>query len=161
MWFSTGISRIKRAFKWLCLKTRQTPQSGQNVHRFQVRTPICHIVPVSRAYGYIYPPPPNSPYTPLAPPSPSPGIPPPPLAFSVKPPPPAEEKGAGGQGPGVGGGGAEAPFTAKTSPFFGENALEPHSVGKLDVGNLAFSNTADRSRLSLGPASHVVLYFTA
>ena len=24
---------------------------GQNVHRFQVRTPICHIVPVSRAYG--------------------------------------------------------------------------------------------------------------
>ena len=36
----------------------------------------------------------------------------------------------GGGGPGVctgnlggGGGGAEAPFTAKTSPFFGENAL--------------------------------------
>ena len=50
MWFSTGISSIKRTFKWLYLKTRQSPQNGQNVHRFQVRTPICHIVPVSRAY---------------------------------------------------------------------------------------------------------------
>ena len=49
-WFSTGISSINRTFKWLCLKTRQTPQNGQNVHSFQVRTPICHIVPVSRAY---------------------------------------------------------------------------------------------------------------
>ena len=35
---------INRAFKWLCLKTRQTCQNGQHVHRFQVRTPICHIV---------------------------------------------------------------------------------------------------------------------
>ena len=40
-----------------------------------------------------------------------------------------EGGGRGGGGPGVctgnlaGGGGAEAPFTAKTSPFFGENAL--------------------------------------
>ena len=50
MWFSTGICSINRTFKWLWLKTRQTPQNGQNVHRFQVRTPICHIVPVSRAY---------------------------------------------------------------------------------------------------------------
>ena len=31
-------------------ETQQTPQAGQKVHRFQVRTPICHIVPVSRAY---------------------------------------------------------------------------------------------------------------
>ena len=53
MWFSTGISSINRTFKWLCLKTRQAPQNGQNVHRFQVRTPICHIVPVSHAYGYM------------------------------------------------------------------------------------------------------------
>ena len=29
---------------------QETPQNGQNVHRFQVRTPICHIVPVSHAY---------------------------------------------------------------------------------------------------------------
>ena len=26
------------------------PQNGENVHGFQVRTPICHIVPVSRTY---------------------------------------------------------------------------------------------------------------
>ena len=31
----------------------RNPQNGQNVHGFQVRTPICHIVPVSRAYGYM------------------------------------------------------------------------------------------------------------
>ena len=31
----------------------RTPQDGQNVHGFQVRTPICHIVPVSRTYGYM------------------------------------------------------------------------------------------------------------
>ena len=51
MWFSTGICSINRASAWLWLKTQETPQNGQNVHRFQVRTPICHIVPVSRAYG--------------------------------------------------------------------------------------------------------------
>ena len=55
MWFSTGISSINRTFKCLWLKTRQTPQNGHNVHRFQVRTPICHIVPVSRAHrGGVY-----------------------------------------------------------------------------------------------------------
>ena len=32
--------------------------------------------------------------------------------------------GSAPQGPGVGGGGPEAPFTAKTSPFFGENAFK-------------------------------------
>ena len=51
-WFSTGIWRINRASAWLWLKTQETHQNGQNVHRFQVRTPICHIVPVSRAYLY-------------------------------------------------------------------------------------------------------------
>ena len=50
-WFSTGIYSINRASAWLWLKTQETPQNGQNVHRFQARTPICHIVPVSRAYG--------------------------------------------------------------------------------------------------------------
>ena len=57
MRFSTGTSSINRTFKWLYLKTRQTPQNGQNVHRFQVRTPICHIVPVSRTYvvGGVFP----------------------------------------------------------------------------------------------------------
>ena len=27
----------------------ENPQNGENVRGFQVRTPICHIVPVSRA----------------------------------------------------------------------------------------------------------------
>ena len=31
---------------------RNPPQNGQNVYGFQVTTPICHIVPSSRAYGY-------------------------------------------------------------------------------------------------------------
>ena len=35
---------------------QETHQNDQNVHGFQVRTPICHIVPVSRAYPA--PPPP-------------------------------------------------------------------------------------------------------
>ena len=35
---------------WLWLETQENPQNGQNVCGFQVRTPICHIVPVSRAY---------------------------------------------------------------------------------------------------------------
>ena len=64
----------------------------------------------------------------------------PPLGFSVKPPPPPQNKGgagargrrAGGRGRGAGGwggGGAEAPFTAKTSPLFGENAFKGHIQG--------------------------------
>ena len=32
-------------------------KNGQNMHGFQVRTPILHIVPVSRAYPTIPPPP--------------------------------------------------------------------------------------------------------
>ena len=40
---------------------------------------------------------------------------------TVKPPPPPKRKG--GRGEVGGGGGAEAPFTLKTSPFFGENAF--------------------------------------
>ena len=43
-----------KASEWLWLKTQETPQHGQDVHGFQVRTPSCHSVPVSRAY---YPPP--------------------------------------------------------------------------------------------------------
>ena len=43
-------SVINRTSKWQNLKTQQTLLNGQNVHRFQDRTPICHIVPVSRAY---------------------------------------------------------------------------------------------------------------
>ena len=50
-WFSTGIFGINRASGWLWLEIQETHQNGQNVHGFQVRTPICHIVPVSRAYG--------------------------------------------------------------------------------------------------------------
>ena len=51
MWFSIGIYSINRTSELLWLKLQQTPQNGQNVHGFPVRTPICHIVPVSRAYG--------------------------------------------------------------------------------------------------------------
>ena len=75
------------------------------------------------AYPASAPPPPppkkNSPCTPLAlPPPPSLLEDPPPLGFSVKPPPPPEEKGGGAGARGRGwAGGAEAPFTAKTSPF--------------------------------------------
>ena len=50
-WFSTGIYSINRASEWLWLEMLEAPQNGQNVRGFQVRTPICHIVPVSRAYG--------------------------------------------------------------------------------------------------------------
>ena len=42
-WFSTGIYSINRASGAMA--------KLQNVRSFQVRTPICHIVPVSRAYG--------------------------------------------------------------------------------------------------------------
>ena len=56
-WVSTGISSINRVSWWLWLETQKAPWNGQNVHGFRVRTPICHIVPVSRAYGYPPPPP--------------------------------------------------------------------------------------------------------
>ena len=75
---------------------------------------------------------PKSPYTPL-----------PPLSWKTRPPPPRifsktptapQEKGGGGRGEGpVGGGGAEAPFTAKTSPLFGENALTPEFLIRIFV----------------------------
>ena len=60
-WVSTGIYSVNRASEWIWLETQETPQNGQNVRGFQVRTPICHIVPVSRAY----PPPPVVPFPPL------------------------------------------------------------------------------------------------
>ena len=47
----TGIYSINRASEWLWPETEEAPQNGQNVHGFRVRTPICHIAPVSRAYG--------------------------------------------------------------------------------------------------------------
>ena len=46
----TGIYSKNRASGWLWLENQDAPQNGQNVHSFPVRTPICHIVPVSRAY---------------------------------------------------------------------------------------------------------------
>ena len=49
-WLFIGIYSINRDSDWPCLETHESPQDGQNVHGFQVRTPICHIVPVSRAY---------------------------------------------------------------------------------------------------------------
>ena len=52
--FSIGIYSINRASERLWLETPKSPQNGQNVHGFPVRTTVCHIVPVSRAY----PPPP-------------------------------------------------------------------------------------------------------
>ena len=50
--FSTRIHSIDRVSKWLWQANQETPQNGQNVHGFHVRTPICHIVHVSRAYPY-------------------------------------------------------------------------------------------------------------
>ena len=73
--------------------------------------------------GAPFPPPPSSPYTPLALPPSSLLEDPPPGIFSKKPAPPPRRKGGRGRGAGGGRGGAEAPFTAKTSPFFGENAF--------------------------------------
>ena len=52
-WLFTGIYSINRASEWLWLENQEAPQNGQNVHGFPVRTPICHIVPVSRAYGRV------------------------------------------------------------------------------------------------------------
>ena len=86
MWFTTGIYSINRASAWLWLKTQETPQNRQNVHRFQVRTPICHIVPVSRAY----PPPKFSNFAAETLPAPRrpPSLKPPPLGiFQLKSPP--------------------------------------------------------------------------
>ena len=45
-WFSTGICSMNRTSEWLWLESEETLENGQNVHGFQVRTPICHIVPV-------------------------------------------------------------------------------------------------------------------
>ena len=46
-----GIYSINRACEWLWLEIQEAPQNGQNMRSFQVRTQICHIVPVSHAYG--------------------------------------------------------------------------------------------------------------
>ena len=76
--------------------------------------------------------------------------PPPPPGFSVKPPPPPR-RGGGGEWPGVGGGGAEAPFTAKTNPFFGENALKSYCrhVGKIFAPpGLKFSSENEKFQAS-------------
>ena len=90
----------------------------------------CHIKAFSPKRGLIFtvsgalaPPPPPPPKFPVHTPGSPPWKTPRPLGFSAKPPPPPRRKGGGGEGPGVGGGGAEAPFTAKTSPLFGENAF--------------------------------------
>ena len=73
-------------------------------------------------------PPPLSSKTPPPPPeifSTTPGI------FSKTPTAPQEKGGAGAGARGRGwGGGGEAPFTAKTSPFFGENAFQPGQPGQ-------------------------------
>ena len=50
-WFSTRISNINRPYDWLWLETQEARQNVQNVHIFQVRRPICQMVPISRAYG--------------------------------------------------------------------------------------------------------------
>ena len=71
------------------------------------------------------PPPPNSPYTPLALPPPALLEDPPPGIVSKTPTAPGRGRGVGGGG---GRRGAEAPFTAQTSPFFGENALRATST---------------------------------
>ena len=54
-WFSPGIYSINRASGWLWPENEETPENGQNVRGFQVKTPICHIAPVSHAYPYIPP----------------------------------------------------------------------------------------------------------
>ena len=40
-------------------RNEESPKNGRNARGFQVRTPICHIVPVSRAYPYPSPRPPQ------------------------------------------------------------------------------------------------------
>ena len=49
--FSIGTHSTKRASEWFWLETQETPQNDPNVHGFQVRTPIRHIIPVSRGCG--------------------------------------------------------------------------------------------------------------
>ena len=53
MWFSTGIHSINRASEWLQMATQESHQNGQNVHGFQVRTPICHIVSFSSFWALL------------------------------------------------------------------------------------------------------------
>ena len=50
-WLSTAIYSINRGSDLLWLEIQEAPQNGQNVHTFQVRTIVCHIVLVSRACG--------------------------------------------------------------------------------------------------------------
>ena len=50
-WLFTGTYSINKASEWLWLEHQEAPQTGQNVHGLQVRTPIRHIVPVSRTYN--------------------------------------------------------------------------------------------------------------
>ena len=97
-------------------------------------------------WGLGPPPPPKSPYTRLAlPPRPlSWKTPPPPGIFSKAPTAPQEKGGGGGEGPGVGGGGAEAPFTAKTSPLFGENALQSHPATSRTYGKMKEGKSASK-----------------
>ena len=40
----------QQASDWLWLETQEAAQHVQNVHGFRVRTPICQMVPISRAY---------------------------------------------------------------------------------------------------------------
>ena len=44
----SGIYSIARGSDWLWQETQETPQNGQDVHGFQVETPICHISEVSK-----------------------------------------------------------------------------------------------------------------
>ena len=44
MWFSTGTYSTNRIFRVAMAENPTNPSNGQNVHRFQARTPICHIV---------------------------------------------------------------------------------------------------------------------
>ena len=57
--FATGIYSIYRGLDSLWSENQATTQNGQNVHSYLVRTAICHIIPVSRAYPYdtFHPPP--------------------------------------------------------------------------------------------------------
>ena len=42
---------MHRGPDWSWIEAQEAPQNGQNGHGFQVRTLICHFVPVSRASG--------------------------------------------------------------------------------------------------------------
>ena len=53
-WVSIEIYSINRASEWLWqYKPKNPSKRPKCVHGFQVRTPMCHIVPVSHAYGYM------------------------------------------------------------------------------------------------------------